>query len=131
MSEKNRSRRDILKAGSGLAAALFAEPICAAAPEPVSVTPRLIEAARREGKVAWYATLDLPVVESIARAFEAKYSGIAVRVERSGAERVFQRIAQEYASRIYAADVANSSDAAHFIAWKRDGILQPYVPDDV
>src|SRR6266581_1782609 len=77
MSEKNRSRRDILKAGSGLAAALFAEPICAAAPEPVSVTPRLIEAARREGKVAWYATLDLPVVESIARAFEAKYSGIA------------------------------------------------------
>ena len=25
----------------------------------------------------------------------------------------------------------NSSDAAHFIAWKRDGILQPYVPEDV
>ena len=34
-------------------------------------------------------------------------------------------------SRIYAVDVVNSSDAAHFIAWKRDGILQPYVPEDV
>ncbi len=54
-----------------------------------------------------------------------------MRVERTGAERVFQRIGQEYASRIYAVDVVNSSDAAHFIAWKRDGILQPYVPEDV
>jgi iron(III) transport system substrate-binding protein len=25
----------------------------------------------------------------------------------------------------------NSSDAAHFIVWKRDGILAPYVPEDV
>jgi hypothetical protein len=24
--------------------------------------------------------------------------------------------------------VVNSSDAAHFIVWKRDGILAPYVP---
>jgi iron(III) transport system substrate-binding protein len=52
-------------------------------------------------------------------------------VERSGAERVFQRIGQEYTSKIYAVDVANSSDAAHFIAWKRDGWLAPYVPEDV
>src|SRR5581483_7834885 len=47
------------------------------------------------------------------------------------AERVFQRIGQEYASRIYAVDVVNSSDAAHFIVWKRDGILAPYMPEDV
>jgi len=45
-----------------------------------------------------------------------------VRVERTGAERVFQRIGQEYASRIYGVDVVNSSDAAHFIVWKRDGL---------
>src|SRR4029077_72246 len=57
--------------------------------------------------------------------------GISVRVERTGAERVFQRIGQEYSSRIHAVDVVNSSDAAHFIAWRRDGILQPFVPEDV
>ena len=28
-------------------------------------------------------------------------------------------------------DVVNSSDAAHFIVWKRDGILAPFVPADV
>src|SRR5262249_31094365 len=62
---------------------------------------------------------------------EAKYPGITVRVERSGAERVFQRIGQEYTSRIYAVDVVNTSDAAHCIVWKRDGWLAPYVPEDV
>jgi iron(III) transport system substrate-binding protein len=54
-----------------------------------------------------------------------------VRVERSGAERVFQRIGQEYASRIHAVDVVNTSDAAHCIAWKRSGWLLPFVPEDV
>jgi len=44
---------------------------------------------------------------------------------------VFQRIDQEYASRIHSVDVVNSSDAAHFIVWKREGILQPYLPEDV
>src|SRR6476660_4195181 len=38
---------------------------------------------------------------------------------------------QEYSSNIHAVDVVNSSDAAHFIVWKRDGILTPYVPEDV
>ena len=71
------------------------------------------------------------MAERIARAFEAKYPGIAVRVERSGGERMFQRIGQEYASNIHAVDVVNSSDAAHFIVWKRDGLLAPYVPEDV
>ena len=54
-----------------------------------------------------------------------------MRIERSGAERVFQRIGQEYSSNIHTVDVVNSSDAAHFIAWKREGWLAPYVPEDV
>ena len=41
------------------------------------------------------------------------------------------RIGQEYASSIHAVDVVNSSDAAHFIVWKRDGWLAPYLPEDV
>ena len=94
-------------------------------------TPALIEAAKKEGKVVWYTSVDLPLAEKVGKAFEAKYPGIAVRVERSGAERVFQRIGQEYASSIHAVDVVNSSDAAHLIVWKRDGWLAPYVPEDV
>jgi iron(III) transport system substrate-binding protein len=125
------SRRDILKGSSALVAGAFATSVKAAAPPASTVTPALIDAAKKEGKVVWYTSLDLPAAERVARAFEAKYSGVAVRVERTGAERVFQRIGQEYASRIHAADVVQSSDASHFIVWKRDGILEPYVPEDV
>ena len=32
---------------------------------------------------------------------------------------------------VHAVDVVNSSDAAHFIVWKREGMLAPYVPEDV
>jgi iron(III) transport system substrate-binding protein len=102
-----------------------------AAPAPVAITPALIEAAKKDGKVVWYTSVDLPLAEKIAKSFEAKFPGIAVRVERTGAERVFQRIGQEYGSNIRAVDVANSSDAAHLIVWKKQGLLEPFVPEDV
>src|ERR1700760_1885495 len=126
------SRRKVLKgAGALVAGAAFSTRVMADAPPAEPVTPTLIEAAKKEGQIIHYTSTDLPVAEKLAKAFEAKYPGIAVRVERTGAERVFQRIGQEYSSNIHAVDVVNSSDAAHFIAWKRDGILQPYVPEDV
>jgi iron(III) transport system substrate-binding protein len=130
--DRNVSRRDVIKASTVFAAsAVFVEPLKAAAPEPSAITPALIAAAKREGKVIYYTSIDLPVSEQLARTFEAKFPGISVRVERSGAERMFQRIGQEYASNIHAVDVVNSSDASHFIVWKRDGLLAPYVPEDV
>jgi iron(III) transport system substrate-binding protein len=132
MKKPTFSRRRVLQGGTALAAAsVLATQVKSAAPPASAVTPALIEAAKKEGKVVWYTSVDLPFAEKIARSFEAKYPGVAVRVERTGAERVFQRIGQEYASRIYAADIVNSSDAAHFIVWKRDGILAPYLPEDV
>ncbi len=103
-----------------------------AAPPASAITPALIEAAKKEGKVVWYTSVDLPLAEKIAKAFEAKYPGIAVRVERTGAERVFQRIGQEYASNIHAVDVVNSSDAAHFDRLEEaTACWKPYVPEDV
>ena len=124
------SRRNVLKGTGAAALGLLAAKV-QAAPAASAVTPELIAAARKEGKVIYYTSIDLPLAEKIAKSFEAKYPGIAVRVERTGAERLFQRIGQEYGSRIYAVDAVNSSDAAHFIVWKRDGLLAPYVPEDV
>jgi len=132
MKKTRISRREMLKVAGGLAAgAAFSARVLADAPPAEAVTPGLIESARKEGQVVYYTSVDLPVAEKLAKAFEAKYSGISVRVERTGAERVFQRIGQEYASSIHAVDVVNSSDASHFIVWKRDGILDAYVPEDV
>jgi iron(III) transport system substrate-binding protein len=132
MRDRKWSRRDVLKTSTALGtAALFAEPATAAAPPPTSVTPQLIEAARKEGKVSYYSALELNVAERLGKAFEAKYPGIAVRVERSGAERIYQRIAQEQGSGINAVDVANSTDPAHYLDWKSKDWLAPYLPDDV
>jgi iron(III) transport system substrate-binding protein len=125
------SRRGVLQGAGAAALTVSASRVWAAAPAAEAVTPALIDAAKKEGKVVYYTSIDLTLAEKIGKAFEAKYPGIAVRVERTGAERVFQRIGQEYASRIFAVDVVNSSDAAHFVAWKRDGILAAYVPEDV
>jgi iron(III) transport system substrate-binding protein len=91
----------------------------------------MIQAARKEGMVAFYTAMAIPVAESLAKAFEAKYPGIAVRVRRSGAERVFQRIGKEEEIQIHEVDVVCSTDAAHFVHWKRDGLLVPHVPEDV
>jgi len=132
MLKSRWSRRDLLKASTAFATgALFAEPLRAAAPPPTSVTPELIEAARKEGKVSYYSALELNVAERLGKAFEAKYPGIAVRVERSGAERIYQRIAQEQGSGINAVDVANSTDPAHYLDWKSKDWLAAYLPDDV
>ena len=131
MVQRLISRRSLLRTSSAAGAALFAEPLRAQAPAASPVTPELIAAAQKEGKVAFYTAMDLPVAEKLAKAFEAKYSGIAVRVERSGAERIFQRVAQEMGSNIHACDVLNSADASHFIVFKRNGWLAPYVSDEM
>jgi iron(III) transport system substrate-binding protein len=94
------SRRDVLRGSTALAASGAFASVTSAAPPASAVTPQLIEAAKKEGRVVYYTSIDLPVAERIAKAFEATYPGIAVRVERTGAERVFQRIGQEYTSRI-------------------------------
>lgn len=132
MKGKRLSRRDILQGAATLAAgAVFAAPVRAQAPEPVAITPALVEAAKKEGKLVFYSSMDLPVGEKLGKAFEAAYPGVTVQIERSGSERLFQRIDQEFASSIRAVDVINTSDASHIITWKRNKWLAPFVSEDM
>jgi iron(III) transport system substrate-binding protein len=131
MRPRSFSRRQVLKTGAAAVVGALPARVLSAAPEAVSVSPDLVSAATKEGKVNFYTAMDLPVAEKLARAFEVKYPGIVVRVERSGSERVFQRIAQEIGSNIHNVDIVNTSDAAHVIFWKRNGWLAPFVPSDV
>ncbi|MBR1141692.1 substrate-binding domain-containing protein [Bradyrhizobium sp. AUGA SZCCT0431] len=129
---KHINRRDIIKGSAALAlGTVFASPVRAQAPEPVAINPGLIEAAKKEGKVVLYSSMDLPVGEKLGKAFEAAYPGISVQIERSGSERLFSRVDQEFASNIRAADIINTSDASHIITWKKNGWLMPFLPEDV
>jgi iron(III) transport system substrate-binding protein len=124
-----RRRALALIAAAFVASAAIAP--AAALPEPSPVTPALIEAARKEGKVVFYTAVDIEVAEKVGAAFRAKYPGIEIAVERSGSERLFQRVTQEYGSSIHNVDVINTSDAAHYLLWKRQGLLASYLPEEV
>ena len=122
------TRRHVVTGATAAALTPLAARVVSAAPPPEAVTQALIDAARKEGRVNYYTAQEIKFVEALARRFEAKYPGISVKVERSGAERVFARIAQEYGSRIHNVDVVNTSDMAHTLPWKRNGWLAPFVP---
>jgi iron(III) transport system substrate-binding protein len=124
-----QSRRDFLIAA--LATGVAGTSGLSLAADPAKITPELIAAAKKEGKVVYYTSVEVQIAQKVAKAFEEKFPGVKVQVERTGSERVLQRLAQEYSSRIYAADIVTTSDAAHFVNWKKEGILAPYLPEDV
>ncbi|HEX7969092.1 MAG TPA: extracellular solute-binding protein [Stellaceae bacterium] len=123
------TRTSLLSAVAALAA--LGASLAFAAPAPSPVTPELVDAANKDGKIVFYTAMDVEVAAMLGKAFEAKYPGIAAQVERSGAERIFQRVGQEYASNIHAVDAIDSSDVAHLLYWKQQGMLAAYRPDDV
>ena len=133
MKKRSLSRRDVLKGSAALGAPTSSRrPIRAAAPPPAADHARA-DRGGQEGRQGRLVHLGRPAGRREGRQGRSRRNipGIAVRVERSGAERVFQRIGQEYCEQHPRGRRGQSSDAAHFIVWKRDGWLAPYVPEDV
>ncbi len=88
MTESRLSRRRVL-AGGAAAAGCLAVPakVLSQAPAADAVTPALIAAAKKEGRVVWYAAMDLPVSQNVAKRFRGEVSGHlgADRAHRLGA----------------------------------------------
>jgi iron(III) transport system substrate-binding protein len=92
---------------------------------------RVLEAAKKEGKVVWYTSLVLPSAEKVARLFEAAYPGIKVEVHRTGSQRILQRVMQELQANLKIADVIHTSDAGHFVFLKEKKLLMQYTPPGI
>jgi iron(III) transport system substrate-binding protein len=118
------------KAAAAVVLLSASAPAFAVASTP-SAAPELLAKAKEEGKVVWYTSIELQTAEQIAKAFEAAYPGIEVQVERTGAERIVQRLSEERASNIHAADVVECSDMTALVDWKRRGWLAAFEPADV
>jgi iron(III) transport system substrate-binding protein len=95
------------------------------------VNQALIDAALKEGTVTWYTSVDTSVAEKVAKTFEARYSGIKVDVNRSGSERIMQRVMQEAQSNVKAVDVIHTSDAGNFVEFKDQKMVLKYTPASV
>ena len=90
-----------------------------------------VEAAKKEGKVVWYTSLALTSAEKVAKLFEAAYPGIKVEVQRTGSQRILQRVMQELQANIKNVDVIHTSDAGHYVLLKEKKLLMKYTPAGV
>ncbi|MBV8601020.1 MAG: extracellular solute-binding protein [Candidatus Eremiobacteraeota bacterium] len=92
---------------------------------------KLYEAAKKEGSVAWYTSpYPQTTAEALRDAFQKKYPGVTCLLFRQTAQVVFQRVNNDLAAGVHAADVVSTSEVSHFTKWKSQNVLAPYVPPD-
>jgi len=103
--------------------------VCVMAAMPAAAQDARVEAAaRKEGKVVWYTSLALTSAEKVAKLFETKYPGVKVEVNRTGSQRILQRVMQELTANIKTVDVIHTSDAGHYVLLKEKKLLLKYTP---
>ena len=88
-----------------------------------------IVAAKQEGKVVWYVSMfDIDTAEQVGKAFETRYPDIAVQVVRATAGVIYQRVLQEAQAGVTADDVFSSTEEGHYLHFKDQKLIRPYVP---
>ena len=125
----------MMKAARGIAALLAASCILAAGAGSATAQSareqQLYEAAKKEGRLTWYAgAMDQAVNEKVGQAFTAKFPGIQVDVTKTTAQVAFQRVLQDVKAGQVQSDVFTSTDAGHFVYLKEKGALVKYVPEN-
>jgi iron(III) transport system substrate-binding protein len=86
---------------------------------------RLVEGAKKEGKVVWYTTLAGASYGAMIKAFEAKYPGVNVEVYRADAYALGTRIIEEAGAGIHRADVVETSPGTLLRPYEA-ALLQPF-----
>lgn len=84
-----------------------------------------IEAAKQEGKLVLYTSLDTQIVDTIIAAF-SELHGIEVEYFRGGSADVSGRVLAEADAGGPQADIVDASDVGAFLAMKERELLKPY-----
>lgn len=126
-------RRTLLKAGLGaVGAGLLGSSVRADGAPASAMTAeeeKLYADARREGKVVWWtAHYAQSAADAVRDAFVARYPGIEVQFIRQTAQVVYQRLTQNLRAGVREVDVFASTDEAHYLVLKRQGVLAAYKP---
>lgn len=88
-----------------------------------------IAEAKKEGKVVWYVSMfDIDTAEKVGQAFEKRYPGVSVEVVRATAGVIYQRVLQEAQAGVAADDVFSSTEEGHYLHFKDQKVIRPYVP---
>jgi iron(III) transport system substrate-binding protein len=89
-------------------------------------TAKLIEGAKKEGKMVFYTSLNIEDSNGLLRKFEEKYPFIKTELNRLTADRLLIRFQSEARAKRYAADVIVNGGARTYIT-KKEGLLMKYV----
>ena len=85
------------------------------------------DAAKREGKVVYYASMNLSEANALIGEFEKRHPSIKVRLQRSGSEKLLTRVLTETRAKKLSADVIQTVEfSMHLLS--RNRLLARYLP---
>lgn len=87
----------------------------------------LIDAAKRESEVVYYASMNLSEANAVIGEFEKRYPFIKVKLQRTGSEKLLTRVLTEARAKKTFADVIQTVEFSMYI-FNRSGILARYMP---
>jgi len=87
----------------------------------------LIDAAKREGEVVYYASMNLSEANALIGEFEKRFPFIKVKLNRTGSEKLLTRVLTEARAKKTFADVIQTVEFSMHI-FSRSGILARYTP---
>ena len=87
----------------------------------------LIDGAKREGEVVYYASMNLSEANAVIAAFEKRYPFVKVKLYRTGSEKLLTRVLTEARARKNLADVIQTVEFSMHI-FQRSGILARHLP---
>jgi iron(III) transport system substrate-binding protein len=94
----------------------------------LTATPdTLIEGAKREGEVVYYASMNLSEANALISEFEKRYPFVKVKLNRTGSEKLLTRVLTEARAKKSFADVIQTVEFSMHI-FSRSGILARYLP---
>lgn len=102
-------------------------PAMAFSPAGAASSDGLLEGAKREGELVYYASMNLAEANSLIGAFEKRYPFLKVRLNRMGSEKLLTRVLTEARAKRYFADVLQTVEFSMHI-FQRSGLLGRYLP---
>jgi iron(III) transport system substrate-binding protein len=94
---------------------------------PAATHDAVIEAAKREGEVVYYASMNLSEANAIISEFEKRYPFIKVKLNRTGSEKLLAKVMTEYRVKKLPADVIQTVEFSMHL-FSRGGVLAQYIP---
>lgn len=89
-------------------------------------TDALLDAAKREGEVVFYASMNLAEANIMIAEFEKRYPFIKVKLNRAGSEKLLTRVLAEARAKRVAADVVQTVEFSMHIL-KRSSVLARHI----